>query len=355
MTSRFGNAHSVDHLLGEEAAALIDEARDAVARLVGADQEQVRFTSGATEAIRIALGIAAAKAPNGVLRAAVSGVEHRAVLDGLHALAIEGRARIHWIGVDGQGRISLDEIASVLSDGVDLMCLMAANNEVGTLYPVQEAAILAHNASAEILVDATQAAGRIDLDADGWAIDYLVLSAHKLYGPKGVGALVSPDACGSLADKVFGHAGTPNVPGAVGFGEACRIAVEEGPGNEARVARLRDRLQCLLQEAVPGLVINGDTTQRLSHNLHVSAPGAPNDVVVSRLRRRVAIATGAACTSGAQEPSHVLRAMGLEGSLQDSALRISPGWFNTLDEIEEAGAAIADAISSVRSTVGGIG
>ena len=353
MTTQFGNANSADHLYGEEAARLLRDAGSAVAKLVGAAPEHVRFTSGATEALRLALQIAVRKMEGRALHVAASRAEHRAVLDALQVLQAEGRARVTWLSVDAKGRVSLDEVAQVLQQGVDLLCLMAANNEVGTIYPVEAAASLAHDAGSDILVDATQAAGRVPLAAEARDIDYLVLSAHKIYGPKGVGALVGRDAVGSWADKAWGHTGTSNVPGAAGFGAACRIVSEEGAKSEEHVRSLRDRLQATLQADVPALEVNGDLAHRLSHNLHISALGAPNDAVVARLRTSVALATGAACMSGAQQPSHVLRAMGLSPSLQDSALRISPGRFNTCEEIDVAAGAIAEAIASVRAAVRG--
>jgi cysteine desulfurase len=352
MTETFGNPNSVDHLFGEAAAAIVEGARGDVARLVGAPPEHVRFTSGATEAIRIAIGIARANAAPTALRVAVSRAEHKAVLDTLSALERDGQAVLHWIDVDAMGRVSLSDVAGALSKGIDLLCLMAANNEVGTLHPVRQIADLAREAGVAILVDATQAVGRVPLDAADWGIDYLILSAHKLYGPKGAGALVGPEACTPVADHVCGHVGTPNVPGVAGLGAACQLRLAEASADEERIAMLRDRLEEALVEHVPGLVVNGDRANRLSNNLHVSAPGAPNDAVVARLRRRVAISTGAACSSGAQAPSHVLQAMGLPVALQDSALRISPGKFNTIDEIDRAAAEIATAIADVRMMMG---
>lgn len=354
MTRAFGNANSVDHVFGEIAAAMMDDARAAVADLVCATPDDVRFTSGATEAIRAALGIARATAGREILRIAVSRVEHQAVLDAVAALERDGNATVHWIDVDQQGRVALSGISEALEKGIDLLCLMAANNEIGTIYPVREAAVLAQEARTLILVDATQAAGRVELRAADWGLDYLVLSAHKLYGPKGVGALVAPEARNVVADLVFGHEGTPNVPGAAGLGAACRLQIAEGAADELRITAFRDRLEAGLIARVPDLVVNGDRHNRLSHNLHVSAPGAPNDVVVARLRRQVAISTGAACTSGAQAPSHVLRAMGLPPELQNCALRISPGKFNTVKEIDRAVESIAEAVAEVRATVAGL-
>jgi cysteine desulfurase len=199
-------------------------------------------------------------------------------------------------------------------------------------------------------VDATQAAGRIDLQAGAWALDYLVLSAHKLYGPKGIGALIGPDVHSSVADLIQGHAGTPNVPGVAGFGEAARLQQLEGATDEGRVTALRDRLQTALEATVPGLIVNGDPNNRLSHNLHICVPGAANDAVVARLRGKIAISTGSACMSGAQGPSHVLRAIGLPTALLDCALRISPGKFTTAEEIDRAGREIAEAIAGARET-----
>ena len=172
MTVKFGNAHSLDHVYGETAAALVQQAVGEVADLLHTSPDHVRFTSGATEAIRIALGIAAANAK--CLRVGVSRVEHKAVLDPLRALEHQGRATLRWIDVDSAGRVSLDDLGRVIANGVDLVCLMAANNEVGTIYPVKEAASLVTACGGEILVDATPAVGRIPIQAEDWGIDYLV-------------------------------------------------------------------------------------------------------------------------------------------------------------------------------------
>jgi cysteine desulfurase len=166
-----------------------------------------------------------------------------------------------------------------------------------------------------------------------------------------VGALVGPFAHTQLAEKAVGHAGTLNVPCIVGFGEACRLAAKEGYCTDARATELRDRLEAALIELIPDLTINGDRSNRLGNNLHVSTPKAPNDAVLSRLHRSVAISTGAACSSGTQEPSHVLRAMGLSPELQDSALRISTGKFNTVEEIDFAASEIATAVAEVRAAM----
>lgn len=348
MTTRFGNAASVDHLYGEEASALMEDAAAAVAALIGSSPDQVRFTSGATEAVRLALQIALSQASE-PLRIAASRAEHRAVLDQLERMERAGTAEVRWLRVDRVGQVALAEIDEALEKGVDLLCLMAANNEVGTLYPFQAAAERARDAGAEILVDATQAAGLVDIDTDAWGIDYLILSGHKLYGPKGVGALIGPSARTSAADAAAGHFGTANVPGIAGLGLACGIAHEGRGVFEAHLRSVRDRLEAALVAGLPDLVVNGDQARRLPHNLHVSVPGAPNHAVVARLRREVAISTGAACTSGAQEPSHVLRAMALPDELQETALRISPGRSTTFEDADRAAEAIIRAASAVRA------
>lgn len=345
MTEAFGNPASVDHRYGEEAAALVEAARAQVADLIGADVEDVQFTTGSTEGIRLALAYAAERAGPGPLRVAVSRGEHDAVLEAVAVAVDEGWASCTWMEVDGLGRVSASEIERALGEGAKLLCLMAANNEVGTIQDLASAAGQAHGAGASLLVDATQAAGRLKISALDHSLDYVVISGHKLYGPKGVGALVSPGLAQAPPPARYrGHAPTANVPAIAGLGEACRLRRVEMAVDEARIRTLRDELQARLLAKVPGLAINGDVAARLSNNLHVSAPGASNDLVVRYLRDTVAISTGAACSSGADAPSHVLRAMRLPAWRQDGALRISLGRSTTTADIERAAAAIAAAI-----------
>jgi cysteine desulfurase len=243
-------------------------------------------------------------------------------------------------------------------DGMDLVCVMAANNEVGTLYPVEEVARIAGQAGAYTLIDATQAAGRVPIHAAPWEITYLTISAHKIYGPKGVGALIVPselDVRPSHGPTPGTGDGTPNVPGIAGFGEACRLRRLEMAEDEPCIAAQRDRLEMLLLAGIDGLIINGDRECRLSHNLHVSVPDVPNDAVIARLRHSVALSTGAACSSGAHTPSHVLRAMGVSEVVQEGALRMGIGKFTTDEDIERAAAFIVQAVTALRRTMGGRG
>ncbi|KRA65305.1 aminotransferase class V-fold PLP-dependent enzyme [Rhizobium sp. Root651] len=354
MVSGFGNANSIDHIFGETAASTVADAKDRVAELVGSNADNVFFTSGSTEAIRLAISHAIGPTRASPLRIALTRVEHQAVIDTAHLAERLSLAVVTWIDVDHRARLVPESLHAALESGTDLICVMAANNEVGTIYPLGEIVPLVHRHDAAILVDATQAAGRIAFDAFGADIDYLILSGHKIYGPKGVGALVSGVYD---ASRVYGlgatHDATPNVPGIAGLGEACRIMLSEGGDETRRIADMRDRLQTNLVRQIPDLVVNGDQENRLAHNLHISVPDTPNDLIVSRLRKKVAISTGAACMSGAQSSSHVLRAMGMGDGLQEGALRIGLGRFTSESDIENAAAEIIAAVRDVQHAMAG--
>jgi len=348
MVTDFGNANSVDHCFGDAARNLVSLAAQRVASLVDADPEGVFFTSGSTEAIGRAVDDVMWRTRGRKPRIAVSRAEHHAVMHAVQRAVTITDGEIHWIDVDQCARLDTTQLDQVLRTGIDLVCVMAANNEVGTIYPIPECAAKAHAAGAAILVDGTQAAGRFPLSVRTERIDYLVLSAHKMYGPKGVGALLTDTPPGSNEPW---QRGTPNVPGIAGFGEACRLRQTEMAADETRIRDLRDRLQLVLQAEIPDLVVNGDQRNRLGGNLHISIPGVPNDAVISRLRNAVAISTGAACVSGTQAPSHVLQAMGLPDVLQEGALRIGIGKFNTEDEIHWAAEQLVASITLVRDAL----
>ena len=263
---------------------------------------------------------------------------------------------MRWIPVDGQARLDMTALRTVCQDGIDLVCVMAANNEVGTICPVADVIKLVDSVGAQTLVDATQAVGHIPLKACEWGITYLALSAHKIYGPKGIGALVVPTDLQfeSREWAVPGiRSGTPNVPGIVGLGKACQLLRCEMLDDEPRIAAQRNRLEELLIANIKGLVVNGDYENRLANNLHVSVPGIPNDVIIARLRHRVALSSGSACSSATQTPSHVLQAMGLSEAFLEGALRIGTGKFTTDDEITRAAMYISEAVASTQSALGG--
>ncbi|WP_142781937.1 cysteine desulfurase family protein [Agrobacterium sp. T29] len=353
MVEEFGNANGVENVHGEHAASAVAEAKDKVARLLQAEPDDVHFTSGSTEAIQLAIShsIATHRSP---LKIAVSRVEHKAVIDTALRAERLGLAAVAWIEVDDKARIDRSSYERILQNGIDLVCVMAANNEVGTIYPVEEIVRNAREHGVDVLIDATQAVGRMQLNLDELSAAYVVLSGHKIYGPKGIGALISP-----IFERasVFGlqgaHHPTPNVSGIAALGYACELMHVEGEAESRRLSHLRDLLQERLARLVPGLVVNGDEAARLPHNLHVSAPGALNEIVLGRLRGKVSISTGSACNTGAQEPSHVLRAMRLPDSRIESCLRIGLGRTTTASDIELAAIQIAQAINDVRTDLSG--
>ena len=350
MVESFGNANGVENIHGEHAANSVSEARAAVARVLAAEPEDVHFTSGSTEAIQLAIAHAIAMCPK-PLRVAMSRVEHKAVIDTVLRSEQMGLVQKHWIDVDNKARLDWTSLEQALVQGVDLVCVMAANNEVGTIYPVQKIADASHEYGAAVLVDATQAVGRMAIAEVDQTLDYVALSGHKIFGPKGVGALVAPNFDRTLIYGLQGaHSPTPNVAGIAAMGRACEIMEMEGPAECERLERLRDHLQDRLLALVPNLAVNGDLDNRLPHNLNFSAPGAPNDIVLGRLRGKLSASSGSACNAGAQEPSHVLRAMGLPESLLDSCIRIGLGRATQPDDIEVAAILIADAIHDVRTS-----
>lgn len=358
MTCAYGNAHSADHRFGDAAAEAVDRSAADLANLLGASRTDVVWTSGATEAINIAIqGFVATRSYAQPVRIVVSPTEHVAVLDTCQAMMRAGRATIHVIGVDTAGRVNLDEIDSLCRNRADLLCVMAANNEVGTIAPVDQIAAISNRYGVAYLCDATQAAGRIELNVERDRITFLVVSAHKMYGPKGVGALVTrfprllaPVFHGGEQQRGL-RPGTLNVPGIVGMGEASRLRRLEMTQDEAEVAARRDRFQAQLLARVDDLVVNGDRTARLAGNLHISIPDVPNGAIIARVRQRLAIATGAACSSGIEAPSHVLRAMNLQRGVVEGALRIGIGKFSTDSDVDEAVDLLAAAVRSVRATL----
>jgi cysteine desulfurase len=355
-----GNPGS-EHLPGDEADAVIRRARVEVARLVGSSTSGVVFTSGATESINLAIrGFArqlARTRPGERFVVALTTVEHKAVAEVCRSLVDDGVAEAVEVPVDHCGRVDLTQFARACARGAHLACVMAANNEIGTVYPLQEIASIARRHGTRLLTDATQAVGRVPVEFDNWGIDFLALSGHKLYGPKGVGALVvralkSIDPVFTGGGQESGlRPGTLNVPGIVGLGEACRLRSVEMNVDERVVRQQRDRLESLLLGSLPNLTINGDREHRLAGNLHVSIPGIPGSAVVARLRNSVAISTGSACSSGAEGPSHVLRALGVSDEAANGALRISIGKFTTDEDVEVGARLIAEGVRLVLTAV----
>ena len=341
-----GNPNSVEHAAGRRAAAAIKDARGAVSRLIGCEAQRLWFTASASAALRTALELAVRRRAEARPRVATTRVEHPAMLAALRDLEAQELVAIAWLDVDGRGQIVAGAVEAMLEEGVDILCLMMANNEVGTVYPAAAVAAQCLTAGVTTIVDATQAAGFLDLHPVALACDYLILSGHKIHGPKGVGALFAAEADADI-ELAFAHSGTPDVPAIVGMGVAADLVFDARLTAPGELRGLRDRLQNGLKSELDFMVVNGDLDARLPHSLHISLPGVSNDAMLARIGHEVAFSTGAACASGTQEPSHVLRAMGLPEQLVDSALRMSVGRFTTEAEIDAAVQIIARAARAI--------
>jgi cysteine desulfurase len=337
---------------GDRAEAAIKQAATHVATLINATSREIIWTSGATESINLAIQGSLSPNPAKPHQIALLPIEHKAVLDTCQILEKRGWAELTYLNIDSQGRLDLNHLEQVCQDGLSLLCVMAANNEIGNIYPIQAIGQITQRHNIPFLCDASQAVGKIPLNFEDWGITHLAISAHKLYGPKGVGALAVRRGY-QLKPLMFGgyqqgmRSGTLNVPGIVGLGEAYRLRQLEMVEDEQAIAHKRDRLQQLLSTQIPNLVVNGDTDNRLAGNLHVSIPGIPNSAVIVRIRHTLAISTGSACSSGVEAPSHVLQALRLSEDSVEGALRIGIGKFTTDDEIRQAAEILTEAIQQV--------
>lgn len=361
-TEQYGNAASLSHRFGDDARGAVDNARAEVAHFVGAPVESVIFTSGATEANNLAIkGLFASllrgkrALPDEAPHLIVNSAEHRAVLDPAKRLKRNGAA-VTTIPVDGFGQVQLPSLTESLRPATRLVSTMFVNNEIGTVNPVQEIAAGCREHGSLLHCDAVQAAGRISIEFESLGADLLTLSAHKIYGPKGVGALiVRRDGKRIPLEPLIdggGHegqlrSGTLPVPLIVGFGEACRIAREEGAAESVRIAALRDELWRQLDNGLDGLHLNGHPTERVCGNLNVSFEGVDGDVLMNAMTE-IAVSSGSACTSAEPEPSHVLRAIGRSDQLTRASLRFGIGRFNTEEEIAFAAEFVVRTVSELR-------
>ncbi len=347
-SGHFGNASSKTHAFGNEAAIAVERAREQVAATIGARAREIIFTSGATEANNLALKGLADRVGSGHIITCKT--EHKAVLDTCKTLEARG-FRLTYLGVAQDGRINLRELDEAIGEDTVLVSLMAANNEMGAVHPLAEIGALTRARGVLWHCDAAQAVGKIPLDVEALGIDLLSLSAHKFYGPKGVGALYvrsrSPRV--RLAAQMEGggqerglRAGTLNVPGVVGLGTACQLCDREIEPEGQRLRYLRQRLLTALRGAVD-MELNGPVEERLPGNLSVRLRGVDIVALLARLHD-VALSSGSACSSGATEPSHVLAAMGLDAAEAHATLRFGLGRFTTESEIDYvAGRVIAEA------------
>ncbi|MEM7244534.1 MAG: cysteine desulfurase family protein [Acidobacteriota bacterium] len=353
---RYGNAGSRSHSYGWEAEAAVKKAREQVASLLGTTPETIVFTAGATESTALALlGWLRPLGPSGK-RIVTCTIEHPATLDTCDQLAAEG-AEILRLSVDEHGCLSLDELEQTLRDGADFVTLMLANNEIGTLIPLAEIAQLCRDTGVPFHLDAAQALGKIPIDLRETPVDFLSLSAHKFYGPKGVGALhVSPDLPRrpGIQPLIAGggqegglRPGTTNVPGLVGLGEASALCEAELAAGDDHVGVLRDDLQRRLAEAVDGFAVNGHPELRLPGNLSARFEGVEAEALILAMPS-LALSAGSACSSGSGHASHVLLGIGLSEAQARSTLRFGLGRFNTAEEIDAVVEQVVAAVASVR-------
>jgi cysteine desulfurase len=350
-SERFGNAASRHHRFGWEANDAVERARKQVAALIGASSKEIVFTSGATEANNLAIKGASRRAERNHLVTVTT--EHKAVLDPMTRLAADG-CRVTVVPVNAAGLIDLEVLERVVTDQTALVSVMAANNEIGVLQPIKEAAALAHAKGAWFHTDAVQAAGRVPFDVDALDVDFASVTAHKIYGPKGVGALYVRRKVTLVAQIDGGghergmRSGTLNVPGIVGFGRAADIARAELASEAKRVGDLRDRLLAGLQAKTDGMRVNGPpphTGARLPGNLNVSFAGIDGEALLVNLDD-IAVSSGAACTQA--EPSHVLMALGLSKDRALASLRFGIGRSTTQDDVDYAATKVSDVVARLR-------
>jgi cysteine desulfurase len=355
LRDEFGNPSSVHHY-GQQAKAAIDEARTDVANLIGAEPSEVLFTSGGTEADNIAIrGAAEALETTGRRHLVASAIEHEAVLNTLKALAKRGW-RTTLLPVDQSGVVSPAALREALADDTAVVSVMHANNEIGTVQPVAELARAAHERGALFHTDAVQSAGKIAVDVKTLGVDMLSMSAHKFYGPKGVGALwirrglrVMPILTGGRQERSR-RAGTENVSGIVGMGVAARIASGKMAEEGRRLSALRDRLEAGILGAVPGTVVNGSIGARVPNTTNISFERIEAESLLIALDLQgVAVSTGSACSSGTLEPSHVLKAMGFNAHRTQNSIRFSLGAANTEAEIDRVIGVLPGIVEKLRS------
>ena len=350
----FGNPSSL-HSFGRTARVALDEARDSVAALVGADPLSVVFVSSGTEANNLAIRGTAAVHRDRARHLVVSAVEHNSVMETCRAMEADGFVTT-IVPVDETGRVDPEAVAEAISDETLLVALMHGNNEVGTIQPVEKVAELARERGVPVLVDAVQTVGKIPLDVLAMGCDMVSLSSHKLYGPKGAGALYVRKGLELKAHITGGahelkrRAGTENVPCIVGFGAACRLAAERREADEKRTLRLRDRLWKGVAERITGVFLNGDPVSRLPNTLNVSFEAVEGESVVINLDLKgIAVSTGSACSSGKVTLSPVLLAMGLDEARARGSVRFSLGRGTTEDDIDHVLDVLPPVIERLRN------
>jgi cysteine desulfurase len=351
----FGNASSV-HYYGQQAKAALDEARSAVATLIGAEPSEVVFTAGGTESDNFAIrGAAETLEQTGRRHLIASAIEHEAVLNTLKALGRRGW-RTTLLPVDQTGIVSPDRVRELITDDTAIVSVMHANNEIGTIQPIAELAAMAHAHGALMHTDAVQSTGKIPVDIRTLGVDLLSLSAHKFNGPKGTGALwikrgtrMQPLLTGGRHERNR-RAGTENVPAIIGMGVAARLAAAKMIEEGRRVEALRNRLEDAILRTIPGTAVNGARQPRVPNTTNISFDRVEAESLLIALDLEgIAVSTGSACSSGTLEPSHVLRAMGLPPHRTQNSLRFSLGMFSTEEEVDRVVAVLPGLVEKLRA------
>lgn len=354
-TEHFGNAASRSHPYGWKAEEAVDYAREQIAHLIGADSKEIIFTSGATESDNLAIkGVIEmyAKKGNHIITCVT---EHKAVLDTCRNLEKKGLAKVTYLPVGTDGLIDLNQLKDSMTDQTVLVSIMYANNEIGVIQPIKEIAAIAHSKGALFMSDATQGVGKVPIKVDELGIDLMAFTAHKMYGPKGVGALYvrrkNPRVKVTAQMDGGGHergmrSGTLNVPGIVGFGAAAEICQKEMVQEASRLKVLRDKLENALLQ-IEETYLNGHKTQRLPHVSNISFKYVEGEGLIMGIKD-LAVSSGSACTSASLEPSYVLKSLGVDDELAHSSIRFGLGRFTTEAEIDYAIEHVKKAVHQLR-------
>jgi cysteine desulfurase len=355
LRDEFGNPSSVHHF-GQRAKAALDEARAAVAALLGADPSEIVFTSGGTEGANMAIrGVAEALVPTGRRHLVTTAIEHEAVLNTVKALGKRGWST-SIVGVDQTGVVDPDAVAAAMTDQTALVSTMHANNEIGTIQPVAAVAAIAKARGAVTHTDAVQSAGKLPIAVKALGVDLLSISAHKFYGPKGVGAIwirrgvrLTSVLTGGKHERSR-RAGTENVIGIIGMGVAATLAARHLEESVVRLATLRDRLESGVLRSVTGTTVNGAFSPRVANTTNISFDRTEAESLLIALDLQgIAVSTGSACSSGTLEPSHVLRAMGLSAHRTQNSIRFSLGAGTTEDDVDRVIAVLPGVVEKLRS------
>jgi cysteine desulfurase len=354
-TQKFGNAASRNHSFGWIAEEAVDYAREQVAKLIGADPKEIIFTSGATEGDNLAIkGVFEMYASKGN-HIITTTIEHKAVLDTCKHLEKQG-AEITYLPVDDEGMINLADLEKAITPKTILLAIMYANNEIGVVNPMKEISAIARKHGVLVMSDATQAVGKIPVDVNKDGIDLMAFTGHKMYGPKGVGALYvrrkNPRVKVTAQLDGGGHergmrSGTLNVPGIVGFGKACELCMQEMSSDTERIIKLRDRLEEGLMKLEESY-LNGHKNHRLPHVSNISFKHVEGEGLLMGINKNIALSSGSACTSASLEPSYVLKALGLGDDLAHSSLRFGLSRFSTEEEVDYTIKAVSDTVTKLR-------